>query len=130
MTCFWDGILKSLKKDDFDFVNYKYNKSLKNFIIFLKENKKRMNNVLWQNQSLKNQEIDEYLLWIKEYNINNISNGHLTSVCDPFLLLICELFCVNIKHQYNNCTITYKNNNKVRKTLVFSSNNGHFVCSR
>lgn len=130
MTCFWDGILKSLKKDDFDFVNYKYNKSLKNFIIFLKENKKRMNNVLWQNQSLKNQEIDEYLLWIKEYNINNISNGHLTSVCDPFLLLICELFCVNIKHQYNNCTITYKNINKVRKTLVFSSNNGHFVCSR
>jgi len=130
MTCFWDGILKSLKKDDLDFVNYKDKKSPDQFIRFLKNNSKRMENVLWQNQTLKYQELDEYLLWIKDYDINGIPNGHLTSVCDPFLLLICELFCVNIKHQYNKYTIIYKNNSKVRKTLVFSSNRGHFVCSR
>ena len=130
MTCFWDGILKSLKKDDLDFVNYKDKKSPVQFIRFLKKYSKRMENVLWQNQTLKKQELDEYLSWIKDYDINGIPNGHLTSVCDPFLLLICELFCVNIKHQYNKYTIIYKNNSKVRKTLVFSSNRGHFVCSR
>lgn len=89
-----------------------------------------MINVLWQNNTLRDQEIKEYLKWIDEYNINIISNGHLTSICDPFLLLICELFCVNIKHQYNNYSIMYINKNKARKTLIFSSNNGHFVYSR
>jgi len=130
MTCFWDGILKSLKKEDLQYCNYKEPKNPKNFIIFLKKNKKEMNNVLWQNNTLKKQEIKEYLDWIDEYDVNDIPNGHLTSICDPFLLLICELFSVNIKHQYNKYTILYKNKNKSRKTLIFSSNNGHFVCSR
>ena len=89
-----------------------------------------MNNVLWQNNVLRKQEIKEHLEWINEYNVKNIKNGHMTSVCDPFLLLICELFSVNIKHNYNKNTIMYTNKKKVRKTLIFSSNNGHFVCSR
>jgi len=130
MTCFWDGILKSLKKEDLDYVEYDQHKSPLHFIQFLKKNKKKMINVLWQNNILRDQEIKEYLTWIDEYNINSISNGHLTSICDPFLLLICELFCVNIKHQYNNYSIMYINKNKARKTLIFSSNNGHFVYLR
>ena len=108
MTCFWDGILKSLKKEDLDFVKYKLPKTPKHFIEFLKKQKKPMNNVLWQNKKIRQQEIEEYLLWIDEYNIKNISKGHLTSVCDTFLLLICELFCVNIKHQYIKYNTIYK----------------------
>lgn len=130
MTCFWDGILKSLKKEDLDYVEYNQPKTPLHFIQFLKKNKTKMINVLWQNNILRDQEIKEYLTWINEYNINSISNGHLTSICDPFLLLICELFCVNIKHQYNSYSIMYINKNKSRKTLIFSSNNGHFVNSR
>jgi len=130
MTCFWDGILKSLKKDDLDYVGYKKSKTPNEFITFLKKNKKKMNNVLWQNNTLRDQELKEHLMWIDEYNIKSIVNGHLTSVCDPFLLLICELFCVNIKHQYNKHTIFYNNKQKSRRTLIFSSNNGHFVSSR
>ncbi len=41
MTCFWDGILKSLKKDDMDYVGYKKSKTPKDFILFLKKNKKK-----------------------------------------------------------------------------------------
>jgi hypothetical protein len=130
MTCFWDGIIKSLKKEDFDYVKFDKSKSPVNLINFLKKNNKKMINVLWQNNILREQEMEEHLSWINEYNINDISNGHLTSICDPFLLLICELFCVNIKHQYNKYCIMYVNKNKARKTLIFSSNNGHFVCSR
>jgi len=130
MTCFWNGILKSLKKEDFDFVKYNNVKNPVNFIKFLKKNKIEMNNVLWQNNKLKKQEIKEYLTWIDDYDINGIKNGHLTSVCDPFLLLICELFNVNIKHHYNKCVVVYVNENKTRKTLIFSSNNEHFVFSR
>ncbi len=130
MTCFWDGILKSLKQDDLNYVKYNKPKKPIHFITFLKNNKKEMNNVLWQNNVLRKQEIKEHLEWINEYNVKNIKNGHMTSVCDPFLLLICELFSVNIKHNYNKNTIMYTNKKKVRKTLIFSSNNGHFVCSR
>ena len=37
---------------------------------------------------------------IKNYNINKINNGHLCSTCDYFLLLISEIFEVNINHNY------------------------------
>tara|TARA_B100000795_G_scaffold264804_1_gene245775 strand:- start:6257 stop:6649 length:393 start_codon:yes stop_codon:yes gene_type:complete len=130
MTCFWDGILRSLKKEDFDYVSYNEPKTQLNFINFLKKNKREMNNVLWQNNTLREQEITECLSWIGEYDIKGIHDGHLTSVCDPFLLLICELFSVNITHNYGKHTILYVNKCKVRKTLLFSSNGSHFVCSR
>ena len=62
---------------------------------------------------------------IKDYNINGIGNGHLTSICDSFLLLICELFHINILHRYLNITIIYSYPNP-RKTFRFKSNRGHF----
>lgn len=130
MTCFWNGILKSLKKDDFDFIGHNMIKDPIHFIHFLKKNKKRMINVKWQNSHIKTKEINEYLKWIETYDINKINNGHLTSICDPFLLLISEIFCVNIVHYYNDIEIQYNNIKKNRKTLVFSSSNNHFVCSR
>ena len=37
MTCFWDGILKSLKREDFDFVGYKQGKNPEKFISFFKK---------------------------------------------------------------------------------------------
>ena len=130
MTCFWDGILKSLKKEDFDFIGYNSLKKPKEFITFLKKHKKPMKNVKWQNTFIKNKEMGEYLIWIEEYDITKINDGHLTSVCDPFLLLISELFCINVIHHYNKLEIHYNNVKKNRKTVIFSSNNGHFVYSR
>lgn len=41
MTCFWDGILKSLKKEDLDYVEYDQPKSPFHFIQFLKKKKKK-----------------------------------------------------------------------------------------
>ena len=130
MTCFWNGILKSLKKEDFDFIGYDMITDPLHFIHFLKKNKKNMTNIKWQGSYIKEKEIDEYIQWIDCYDINNIYNGHLTSVCDPFLLLISELFCVNIIHYYNDIEIHYNNMKKTRKTLIFSSSDSHFVYSR
>ena len=73
MTCFWDGILKSLKKDDFDFIgeiketNYK-------FVELLKKRTLPMRDVLWQGQKISEREIQEHLNAINDYDINNISN--------------------------------------------------------
>lgn len=129
MTCFWDGIMKSLNQNDFNFINEKKINNYE-FIKMLKKKTRKMTNVLWQGKPLREQEINEHIQAIKDYNINGIPNGHLTSVCDSFLLLICEIFKVNIVHRYMNIEIKYINKEHVRKTVHYSSNNGHFVCSR
>lgn len=129
MTCFWDGILKSLKKDDFDFIGESKKNNYK-LIEILKKRAQPMHNILWQGQIIKDREIQEHLEAINDYDINGIPNGHLTSTCDSFLLLICELFHVDIVHHYMNHEIYYKYQDDSRKTLRFSSSNGHFVCSK
>ena len=129
MTCFWDGVMKSLNKNDFDLINEKKSSHIE-LITMLKRRKIPMINVLWENQKLSKNEIKEHLLAIDEYDINGIPGGHLTSSCDSFLLLICELFKVNIEHMYMIHTIKYSNTKEVRKTLYYSSNDKHFVFSR
>lgn len=129
MTCFWNGIMKSLNKNDFDLINEKKSSHIE-LITMLKRRKTPMINVLWENQKLSKNEIKEHLLAIDEYDINGIPGGHLTSSCDSFLLLICELFKVNIEHMYMIHTIKYSNTKEVRKTICYSSNDKHFVFSR
>ena len=129
MTCFWDGIFKSLKHDDFKFIREKKT-NIRNLINILKNKNTEMNDVYWQKTKLKKQEIKEHMTAIKDYKINKINGGHLTSSCDSFLLLVCQLFQVKILHRYMKHTIIYQNSKKERKTLKFSSSNSHFVCCR
>lgn len=129
MTCFWDGIFKSLNNDDLKLIGEKKT-NIRNFINILKIKNTEMNDVLWQNTKLKKQEIKEHMTAIKDYKICKINGGHLTSSCDSFLLLICQLFQVKIIHRYMKHTIIYQNSKKERKTLHFSSSGSHFVCSR
>ena len=127
MTCFWDGILKSLNISDF---KYKFNIDKKlnkvQFINFLKKNNKFTKDIIWNNKKLSEKELKENYEAVKNYNIKKINNGHLCSTCDYFLLLICDLFKINIIHFYNKHKIVYKNNTKSRKTITFHSNKRHF----
>ena len=129
MTCFWDCIMRSLNQNYFELINEKKTNNFE-FIKMLKRRKIPMTNVMWENQNLSDNEIKEHLLAIDEYDINGIPGGNLTSSCDSFLLLICELFKVNIEHMYMIHTIKYTNTKEVRKTLYYSSNDKHFVFSR
>ena len=129
MTCFWDGIFKSLNNDDFKFIGEKKT-NIRNLINILKIKNTKMNDVLWQKTKLKKQEIKEHMQAIKDYNVRKINGGHLTSSCDSFLLLVCQLFQVRIIHRYMKNIIIYQNSKKERKTLRFSSFSSHFVCSR
>ena len=129
MTCFWDGIFKSLNQDDFEFIGEKKT-NIRNLINILKIKNTEMNDVLWQNTKLKKQEIKEHMEAIKDYKVCKIHGGHLTSSCDSFLLLVCQIFQVKIIHRYMKYTIIYQNSKKERKTLNFSSSQSHFVCSR
>ena len=52
----------------------------------------------------------------KNHDIRGIYNGHLTSTCDGFLLLVCALFKLNINHRYLSCNIRYKYDGNIRGT--------------
>lgn len=129
MTCFWNGIFKSLSSDDFKFIGEKKT-NICDLIKLLKIKNTEMNDVLWQKTKLKKQEIKEHMEAIKDYKINKIHGGHLTSSCDSFLILVCQIFQVKIIHRYMKNIIIYQNSKKERKTLNFSSSKSHFVCSR
>jgi hypothetical protein len=134
MTCFWDGLIASLTNDDFKNV-LKINKRPRanEFATLLKKHALVTNDVTWMNKKLKHQEKKENLQRIKELDINKIRQGYDCSACDPFLLLISQLFNVNIIHNYNGVTIKYnyiKPNIKLKKTLKYGSNRGHFWHSK
>jgi hypothetical protein len=125
MTCFWDSILSCLTIEDFKLlgVNKKINRE---GLIQQLKSKNCLVDTLWQGKPLKEQEKKEHYEAIKCYNIKGIYNGHLTSVCDSFLLLLSHLLNINIQHKYLKINISYCTSNPIRKTLYFKSNKGHF----
>ena len=131
MTCFWNGILRSLDTTDFQFAMKRNDRPQpKEFIHWLKYANSYPVDVYWNNQKLSQKELEEHKIAIETYDINNIYNGYLCSACDSFLLLIAQLFHVNIQHSYRNVIITYKYIKTSRKTLKFVSNSIHFQCVR
>ena len=129
MTCFWDGILSSLDENDFQIVNEKRYDNVKDFIDVMKRLNRKTVNVTWNNEFLTVKQLDENYSAIESYNKNTVSSGYLCSTCDPFLLLISELFKINIHHKYLGITMVYAVSNS-RKTVYYKSDNGHFQNSR
>ena len=125
MTCFWDSITSCLTLEDYKLlgVNKKINREE---LIQQLKNKNCLVDTLWQGKPLKEQEKKEHYEAIKCYNIKGIYNGHLTSICDSFLLLITHLLNIKIQHKYLNTNIIYCTPKSVRRTLNFRSNRGHF----
>ena len=124
MTCFWDGLIKSLDNDDLKKLNIQTRKII-DFIDILKKNVRKTNNVNWQNKPLTENQLLENIEHIKSYDKKAISNGYLCSTCDPFLLLFSELLNLDIVHTYLGNKIIYSNTNST-KIYYFTSNRRHF----
>ncbi len=125
MTCFWDGLMNGLKQEDFNNLNEKKTNNI-NFIKMLQKKNKITKDVLWNGKLVNNQkELEENYIAVRDYDINKINNGHLCSTGDYMLMLICDLFNINIYHKYLNKTMKYEKNNN-NKSLYFQSNKGHF----
>ena len=127
--CFWNGILSKLNDEDFKFANFYFNKTKDSRVIFfieqLKSKNTKTNRIQWQNTLLSKKELDENFEHVQNFNIKSINKGYDCSSCDPFLLLITEIFQIEIIHQYCGNIITYKSDNP-RKKVLFYSNRGHF----
>lgn len=125
MTCFWDGILHHLRDEDFQRV-FQINKpSNKNFVKILKTNLRKTKDIIWNGETLTNKQLEENYEHIKDFNVDSIHGGYLCSTCEPFLFLVCELFKMNINHNYCGHMMSYKVTSPIR-TLNFKSNSGHF----
>ena len=85
MTCFWDSITSSLVDEEYRTLGIPRNREK---LIQTLKNKNTLVNTLWQGKELTKKEKEEHFQAVKTYNISGIRNGHLTSVCDSFLLLI------------------------------------------
>ena len=125
MSCFWDAIVQMLTNSDYAFAGCDRPKTKYELIYLLQKNTRRMVNVSWQNEILTERFVDEMIEYIKSYDVNNINNGHLTSGCEGFLLLISELFYLNIDHYYMKHLIKYRHS-MARRRVVFSSTSSHF----
>lgn len=125
MTCFWKGLMQCLNKNDFNLIQSVKPKKEIDFVKVLKKKNKITENVTWQNEILSEKFKQECFQCIQTFDINSIYNGYLCSTCDPFLILVSELFCVNINHSYCGHTILYKNK-KSSRIFYVSSNKNHF----
>ena len=126
MACFWNSIINRLNKDEyFKKINNNIKLIPEHLILSLKENNRKTNNVIWQNNELTKKQKEENFEHIKSYNLKDIYNGYYCSTFDPFLFLICDLFEISITNYYNNYKIEYINKFKSRYTIILYNNKGH-----
>ena len=127
MACFWQGLLGALTqpmlKETF---NCNSRPRPDQLISLFHQKVTKTPNVLWQGQKLKEQEMEENIKRIKEFKPHQARSGYDCSSCDPYLLLVCQLFKVNINHKFNGTMIKYTYQPESQMTLSFASNRGHF----
>ena len=127
MACFWKGINRQLHR-------VLKHRSLPpvNLAVFLKQRNTLPVSVCVQGKPLTKQEMKEHKEAIHVYDPKTVFQGYFCSTCDPFLCLLCQLFCVDIQHNYMGHKILYEHrcgNSKhmsTKKVLKFASNRGHF----
>jgi hypothetical protein len=135
MTCFWNGLISRLTIEEINKTlkcNLYDKPDPKLLVTLLKHNAIHTTNVECVESdnttvTLSKKALDENLEWILSYDTNKIYDGHDCSTSDPFLLLVSQLFTVDIYHTYNSkYFIKYLNKNNIcGKILSISSDRGH-----
>jgi len=126
MSCFFTGILSAFDQRDYAKIDkhIKIN-NVRQLAEFLKKHNVLTSDVIWNGEKLSDKLLSENKTAINEYNVQTINDGYFCSACEPFLLLICQLFKVDIVHEYCGYKIKYEIDDSGRK-INFQSNSGHF----
>lgn len=131
MTCFWNAIISRLDKNDYNLMKIiPIRRNMTDIQYFIHQLKgmaiENEFNIKWQNKELNEQEKNEMKEFIKDYNINTINRGHLTSSCDPFLCLLADLLKCRIEFNYRKHLIIFETKELIRKVFKFNGSTSHF----
>ena len=129
MSCFWDSIREKITIEQFKiYLNYSNNNkpNARDFAQLLKNNNRKTINLIWNNITPTEKQLDENYEAVKCYNINTVNEGYFTSTFEPFLFLVAEIFEVTIEHCFNGYNQIYENKKNSRTIWRFGSNTGHF----
>ena len=123
---FWLGLLNALNSKDIKNVfDIKHKPKPKEFMILLKNNNIKTIDVKWNGAILNDNILNENMKHIKNLQPKKINEGYLCSVCDPVLLLIVQLFNINIIHNYNGVIVKYTIDSAT-KEIELNNNSTHF----
>ena len=124
MSCFWDALIHRLSEYNriprpitpFELAN------------FLKSKNRKTCGVLGQGEQLSKKQMVENFEHIQRFDPRSVNNGYDCSTCDPFLLLVSEVFQVNIQHNYMGHPVKYTRRCTCHTfpTLTFASSRYHF----
>jgi len=114
--------------------------NINDLIQLLMKYNRKCKNVQWNGEKLGEKLIEESFAHVNDFLKNNSSNnagssdinaivtgGYLCGICDPFLILISELFDLGIEHGYLKEVMKYTLvKGGERRVLRFTSDQGHF----
>ena len=121
MTCVWDSLLHGIPADKFIQKNMRNKPNQKDFVTLLKNNNKKINNIIINSTNLTKSEVEENYEAIQNFDINSICNGYFCSASDPFFILLCDFFQCSIHHTYINNIIKYEITNPQFRLHICSS---------
>lgn len=133
MSCVWDGIRDAIRHDygscpDVDLrhvLSYRLKSAhLPNFFVL---NNQKCDEVTVNGEDITEQFKLECRTTIESLTNYPIHSGYLCSTCDPLLMLVCQIFKVEIRHtHFNGTTTVYSHKDKGRCIYHFESNRTHF----
>ena len=121
MTCFWDGILKSLNENEYTRLGVS-DKTPQALLNAFKQVAQTATSVKWQGQTVTVQLLRESQDVVQKYCIQD---GHLTGAFDPFMIVLADVLQNNITFHFNGTIISYSVENPNR-TLTYKATTSHF----
>jgi len=142
MTCFWNSILCGLNRvKDISCISQSLSRELFDnrllqqpiqLVDYLKRHNIKTDHVRFNGEFLNQKRKDENFEAISVFDSSSIYRGYLCAFEEPFLFLICELFKINIRHNYNGHYGHYSYDGiPSNRCIHLRSNMSHmnFICS-
>lgn len=126
MACFWVGLRSKVPSIA------AMTKTPDDVLDLLQRKNQLCTDVTWQGERLSSTALLENFCSIRDYTENGhrTGGGHLTSACDPFLLLVSHVFRCDIDFRFVNTDICIRYVGAGAGTLPlykFSSSSSHFT---
>ena len=120
MSCVADAILRTIPW------NEQHAKPSDPVALFkwLKSKNRKPVQVTWNGEKLTKQQMEENVQAISNMKLEDATSGYYTSCFEPMFFLLCEIFKINIDHNFNGVNIKYCHKTS-KITKCFSSSSSH-----